>query len=214
MENVSRKQDFLEKTAVGLGFIALFLPIRFFFYTYVSDYWLGSVGLISVIIGVITYLSHKDKFGRFGQLWKKQIYRLARGKIGTIFLVIGVFFAFFFGFSLWAFDAGKDSVAYQVAIIILEEQDIMMSMEPEEAIKQFIETTKRTDFNTLDQASENLVNLLVEDPVKFVDTITMMLAVINTWVGGWLGHFYVILFVQELEKIGLILFFRFFYKGI
>ncbi len=207
------KQDYLEKLLVGVVLIAIFLPIRFFFYTYVSDYWLGSIGLVSLAAGVITYLSHKDKLWWFGRLWKKQIHRLARGKLGTIFLFIGFFFVFFFGFSLWAFEDGKDSVAYQVAIIILEEQDVMMSMEPDEAIQQFIETTKRTNFESLDHATEDLTNLLIEDPAEFVDTISMMLAVINTWTGGWLGHFYVILFVQELEKIGLIVFFRWIYKG-
>lgn len=208
---INKWQDFYEKLVVSIGFVAIFLPLRFFFYYYISEYWLGSVGLISLVIGIITYLSFKDKFGRFGRLWKKQIYRIARGKLGTITLILGVFFVFFFGFAIWSFEAGKDSEAYQISIIILEEQELMLSMNPQEAAETFAEVGRRTDLNTFNAASEKLGELWAEDPVLFVDTMIVLLAVINTWVGGWLGHLYVILFVQELEQIFLIVFFRWFY---
>jgi len=208
------RQDFIEKTIVSLGFVAIFLPLRFFFYYYVSQYWLGSVGLISLVVGVITYLSYKDKFGKFGRLWKKQINKIARGKLGTIVLILGVFFSIFFGFAIWAFEAGKDSEAYQISIIILEEQELMLSMDPEEAIETFAEVGRRTDLDTFNTANQNLAELWAEDPVLFVDTMVVLLAVINTWVGGWLGHLYVILFVQEIEQVALIVFFRWFYHPV
>lgn len=205
------RQDFIEKTIVSLGFVAIFLPLRFFFYYYVSQYWLGSVGLISLVVGVITYLSYKDKFGKFGRLWKKQINKIARGKLGTIGLILGVFFSFFFGFAIWSFEAGKDSEAYQISVIILEEQELMLSMNPEEAIETFAEVGRRTDLDTFNRANQNLAELWEEDPILFVDTMIVLLAVINTWVGGWLGHLYVILFVQEIEQVFLIIFFRWIY---
>jgi len=211
METVNRRKDFAEKMVVSLGFVAIFLPLRYFFYVYVSEYWLGSVGLVSAVVGIITYLSYKDKFGWFGRLWKKQIHRIARGKLGSIVLILGIFFAFFFGFAIWSFEAGKDSEAYQISIIILEEQDLMLSMDPKEAIETFAEVGRRTDLDTFNQANENLAELWAEDPALFVDTMVVLLAVINTWVGGWLGHLYVILFVQEIEQVFLIVFFRWFY---
>jgi len=211
MESVNKRQDFVEKIIVSLGFVAIFLPMRYFFYVYISEYWLGSVGLISVVIGVITYLSYKDKFGRFGQLWKKQIHRLARGKLGTIGLIFGICFSLFFGTLIWAFEAGKDSEAYQISVIILEEQDLMLSMNPQEAAETFAEVGRRTDLDTFNRAREELSGLWKEDPELFIDSMIVLAAVVNTWVGGWLGHLYVILFVQELEQIFLIVFFRWYY---
>jgi len=210
-ETISKRKDYLEKMIVGMGFVAIFLPLRYFFYVYVSEFWLGSVGIISLVIGIITYLSYKNKFGKFGRLWKKQIYRIARGKLGTIALILGVFFVIFFGTLIWAFEAGKESEAYQISIIILEEENLMLSMDPQEALEHFTEVGRRTDLETFNQASENLSALWAEDPALFIDALVVIAAVVNTWVGGWLGHLYVILFVQELETIFLIVFFRWVY---
>ncbi len=62
-------QDVKEKIFL-MGITAgIFLPIRMIFVTYVSDGWLGSVGLLSIFALVFIYLTGKHKLGHLGRIF-------------------------------------------------------------------------------------------------------------------------------------------------
>ena len=55
------KSDFKEKLVVIGFFVGIFLPVRMLFVEYVSDHWLGSLGLISGLGFLFLILVKKAK---------------------------------------------------------------------------------------------------------------------------------------------------------
>ena len=56
----------------------LLLPARLLFVEYVSDDWLGSVGVISIISISIIILAKKEKLGFFGPILERQIFKFQK----------------------------------------------------------------------------------------------------------------------------------------
>ena len=57
------------------------------FYAYFSAHWIGSLGLVSSLMFVLIFLSHKKKLGRFGVLFLNQLTKTVKGKSGKIAIV-------------------------------------------------------------------------------------------------------------------------------
>ncbi len=203
MENVSRTKDFFEKILVALVLFAVFLPIRLVFFTYVSQYWLGSVGLISGVLLVLVYLARKGKLGYFGRIMNKQILRFSRGRYGKGVVISIVFFVYLYSNILYGTENPTDSIREKF----------------EEEFRQ----AGVTDLETLQEQSENLVwtgpgaawgilfsLALIIIPNSLGHT---MFYVFNNLSNGWVQHFVIVILVQELEGLGLIVYFRYFYKS-
>ena len=63
-----RKQS-VKESLIVFGFMSVVLmPVRLLFFTYVSEYWIGNLGVLSLIVIVILYLSYKQKLGYVGRL--------------------------------------------------------------------------------------------------------------------------------------------------
>lgn len=209
----SKKQDIIEKAIVSLGFVGIFLPVRLLFYTYVTKYWLGSLGIISIIAFLVTYLSHKDKLGKFGRLWKKQIHKIARGKLGTFFLIQSIFYMIFFFLMVQAMTYGQGYDSFEAVKTILEEER-MLGDNPGENLEQMQEIVEDADLRQLFSDALEGANVFVSsDPQTMISSFVVAVAVLDYWAGGWFQHFYIIFFVEEIEKLGLIIYFRWFYKG-
>ena len=71
---------FLEFLIVTFSLIAILVPLRIFTKTVLVDDWIGSIGIISVVFGLILFLSKKEKLGIFGQMFIRQIIRNHKGK--------------------------------------------------------------------------------------------------------------------------------------
>ena len=57
----------------------LLLPVRLLFVTFVSDSWIGSFGVISVISISILILAKKGKLGEFGHMFQRQMAEIIEG---------------------------------------------------------------------------------------------------------------------------------------
>ena len=62
----------------------ILLPARLLFVEFVSDDWLGSLGVISAISLAIIILAKKNKLGVFGTMLERQIFKFQHGKRGII----------------------------------------------------------------------------------------------------------------------------------
>jgi len=213
MLRLRNAQDLKEKFIVSGVFIGLFLPVRILFYTYVSSYWLGSLGLISILAFTMTYLAHKDKLGAFGRIWKKQLSKIAKGKLGTISIFTAIFTLSFYMFSLYSFNMGQDMEAYQIVINILDEENLNLSMDMGRNFEIINDANNNMDIiDTLENAFDGANILVNSTPEQALYSVILAMAILDAWSGGWFQHFYIVFFVEEIERLGITLYFRYRYK--
>ena len=172
-------QDLKEKMIVGGIMPGIFLPVRVLFYTYVSQYWLGSFGLVSAIALLMFVLTKKNKLGWFGVLFQKQMSKITRGKIGAAAFVITIFCVLYFGGSLLLIQKGNTTYAIE---------------------KTQIESIMKKD---------TLINYVITGNENNLDFIpATVFAIMNDMTNGWILHFHTVIFVGELEALAVLIFYR------
>lgn len=178
------KQDLKEKLIVGGMMAAVFLPVRVLFYTYVSQYWLGSFGLVSAIALVMFALTKKNKLGWFGIMFQKQMSKITRGKIGTTALVITIFSILYFGGS-----------------ILLIQKGITLYADDKTQIESMMK-----------DGSTPYIITGHENNLDFVPATVF--AIMNDMTNGWILHFHTVIFVGELEALAVLIFYRKVYRKV
>ena len=173
----------------------LLLPARLLFVEYVSDDWLGSVGIISAISLSVIFLARKQKLGFFGPMLERQVYRFQRGKRGLIIFGESVFLLLILGTMIFAIDQGNSMLS-----------DIKVTNIPNNEVssEEILEYAKQMDF------SEWLYSFLMA-PVALLTEFPQMsvaIASIDQKFDGWLMHFYTVGFVEYLELLGILVFYR------
>lgn len=141
----------------------------------------------------IIYLSRKNKLGYIGRLINKHIMSFAKGKFGILVIVSSFFFIYFFGLVIYGIDSTEGNEGIRLA---LEEQGI-------------------TDIETLaprmDEVNINLFHIIL---VLFVlatpnEVSSGIFSLMNDFSDGWLLHLATVILVEQIEILGLILYFRF-----
>ena len=196
------KTDLKEKALTIFIFTGIFLPVRLFFYTFVSTWWLGSFGLITGIMLTMLYFARKNKLGFIGRIVNKQVTRISKGRAGLSTIILSIFFLYSFGNVLYG-------IAYP----------------PEKSIAEFTTEFEKegvTDLKTLAASPQTHkltpTDLLLVLPLGILVMIIptepghALFAIINIWTNGWFAHFMTVFFVQLLEILGLVIYFRYFYK--
>lgn len=190
------RQDLKEKLIILSVTTGIFLPLRIIFTAYVSDYWLGSIGIVSAIGLLFVYLIKKNKLGGFGKIFVKQMKKTIGGKTGKYVIGFSILFLIYFGSSLYLIDRG-DSVYLQdkeiFYSIIISEQEFKVENIPIEKLKG------PEPFFGLD-------NLLWLSSFEY--GLSIAYAVMNDATDGWLSHLIVVIFVEQLEVLGLLYFYR------
>lgn len=211
MISAQKKQDIKEKAIVMLAFIGFFLPVRILFYTYVSEHWLGSLGVISAIAFVITYLSHIDKFGKFGRLWKKQIKKIAVSKFGGLMIVSSIILIFMMSLILIGIEAGKSDPQFNKIVDALEETPLTFTPDNAQTFGDSIEQNAGLNISPDNVAAgfERLAEMDQEQALRF---LSLAIALIDNRTAGFLQHFYIIFFFEEIERAALFIYFRWVYN--
>lgn len=80
--------------AGGFFLIAVFLPIRFIFFTYVTDIWYYNIALIFTILVTIIYLTEKDRLGYLGKVVKVRLKRIKKSR-AVKYLIVSSLFAIY-----------------------------------------------------------------------------------------------------------------------
>ena len=194
---MNRLQNLKEMVIVYGTMTGLFLPIRFFFVTYVSDNWLGSFGLISAVSILIFVLTMKNKLGVFGQMFKRQINTFHNGKLGKLILFYICFLLIFFGSLVFSIEMGNSYYSEIKEELLLENTHI-------------------SDYGlVIDQVQEITVERLVVGALLsflvFIFEFPMFsaaLAIINDIFDGWILHFYTVAFVENLEILLIMIVFK------
>jgi len=189
------KKDLKEKLIILSVTTGIFLPIRLLFTAYVSENWLGSLGLVSVFGLLFVFLIKQNKLGWFGKMFEKQMKKTIGGKTGKYIIAISVLFLIYFGTSLYLIDKGNT--------VYFEDKEIFSSV------------MLSNDFSIEDIPVEklngpqpllNIVN--IQWITNFDYAVSIAYAIIDDTTDGWLSHFIVVVFVEQLEMIGLLCFYR------
>ncbi len=174
----------------------LLLPVRLLFVEYVSDNWLGSLGVISAISILVIILAKKKKLGFFGPMLERQMYKFQKGKRGLLILGESVFLLLILGGMIFAIDQGNTVYSD------LKIENIRNT--PSQSAEQVLESTK--DMDSFDWLAGFLMI-----PVAFLTVFPQMsaaIASIDQMLDGWLLHFYTVGFVEYLELLGILIFYK------
>ena len=174
------------------------LPARLLFVEFVSDDWFGSAGVIAAISISIIILAKKQKLGFFGPMLERQIFKFQKGKRGILVLGESVFLLIILGSMIIAIDQGN-SVYSDLKL------QNNKNLPSETAILKQTEQWKADDW----------ISGFLVAPVAFVTAFPQMSAIIasiDETTDGWLMHFYTVGFIEYVEILGILLFYRVTYK--
>ena len=193
-----RLREKLEPLFVFLVMGGMLLPARLLFVEYVSDDWLGSLGVITLISVIVIVLAKKKKLGFFGPMLERQMFKFQKGKRGIIIVGESVFLLLILGGMIFAIDQGNN-VYSDLKFQNMENSSSSLSSE-----QQVLE--KANDLDT----SDWLMGFLYA-PVAFVTAFPQMsaaIASIDQSLDGWLMHFYTVGFVEYVELLGILIFYK------
>ena len=185
------------ESLIVFGVIAgLLLPARLLFVEYVSDNWFGSLGVISAISISLVILVKKKKLGIFGNMFERQLYKFQRGKRGLVVFGESAFLLLILGSMILAIDQGNSVYSD------LKFQNLKNTSS--------ISAERVLDSSNNMGHSDWVVGFLMA-PVMFLTAFPQMsasIASIDQSLDGWLMHFYTVGFVEYVELLGILIFYK------
>src|SRR5690348_3802015 len=104
------KQDLKEKISVIGILCSGYIAIRLIFFTYVTEEWYYTVGIISVTGLLIYYLARYNKLGWFGRLFMKQLLSLTTRPNANIYYCYFFITIIASGITIFWVDEGNESL--------------------------------------------------------------------------------------------------------
>ena len=127
-------KGFTESVIVFGGMMGLLLLVRILFVSYVSESWIGSLGLLSAVSLLLLFLAKKKKLGKFGIMFERQMKKIQQGKLGvlvygesifSIVLILILIFAIDGGFLAIQNNATADWLLHILTIALVESIEIV-----------------------------------------------------------------------------------------
>ena len=189
--------DIAEKLVVFGVFIGIFLPVRMLFYAYFSAHWIGSLGIVSSLMFILIFLSHKHKLGRFGELFMHQMTKTIKGKSGKVAIILSLMFIAYFGSTLMWIERGN-------TVYLGEKQMISQTLFSNYNVNNMGDN----DMNKILQTKSGNGLLDTSRLTYFDQIISMTYAIMNDMTGGWVVNLDTILLVEQFEFLGFIVIYR------
>jgi hypothetical protein len=181
----------LKEKAVILGFTsAIFLPVRLVAGQFLLDHWLGMLGVASAISILLMVLVKKEKLGKIGPIFQRQMTKTLWGKsIRWIVLMLVVFSAYF------------------GTTILLVEKGNTTYLADKQIIAQNFASMDRNIVSQLDgPQTQNIEGI---SQIQFLEYfLAISYAMINDATNGWLVNMHWIMFIEQIEVLGLLWFYR------
>ena len=194
----------MEAVIVFLVMTGIFLPVRFVFVTFVSDHWFGSFGLVSALAIIMVILSKKGKLGKFGEMFQRQMMKIHTGKRRKLIYAHLALSVFIMGLSVVSINLGN-------TIYVDQKNEIIQIAESQgESLKE------PADVNRLAQElkeipSEQILASLAAMPVLLIYQFPYfagLRAIENDLTSRFFLHFATVGFVEVLEMIGVLIFYK------
>lgn len=193
------KTDIKEKLIVLGVTSGIFLPARVIFSSLVSDHWLGSVGLVSAFAILLIVLVRKNYLGKFGEIFQRQMKKTIGGKSGKYVIMLTIIFAIYFGSSLYFMDRGDAIFSHDKEIFyeaIVNQEKFSIVDIPKEKL--------------LGPGNNGVSEMGIIDGLDYALSISF--SIMDDVSSGWLSHLVVVIFVEQLEIIGLLFFYRYTFR--
>ena len=198
-KKISTLRNIGEALAVGVFFIIALLPIRLFFVEYVTDHWLGSLGMITVITVSLIILSKKGYLGWFGTAFIRQMNRIHKGKRKYIAIPMMALYLSFFISTLVGIEMGNTIYQYP--------KEEFVALLPNE-----IDPTLHSSFNAIKDAEpEDMIKGFMTIGYLIVfrfDVWAIFVAILDDLADGYVRHFAMVFLVEQIEVIGVIIYFK------
>ena len=194
----------MESVIVFLVMTGIFLPVRFIFVTFVSDHWFGSFGIVSAFAVIMVVLSKKGKLGRFGEMFQRQMMKIHTGKRRKLIYTNIVLSVFITGLSIVSINLGNTIYFEQKNEILVMADSQGQSLREPADIQQLTE-----EFHEISAAQ--LLEALVAMPVLLIyqfPYFTGLMAIENDLTSSFFLHFSTVGFVEVLEMIGVLVFYK------
>lgn len=194
----SRLTEIKHSIIMLLFFVGILLPLRLAFVNFVGDNWLGSFGLITAVVLLVTILAEKNKLGNFGKIFIEQFRKIHRGKRRILAYTTMVFWLIVFSTIIHSINYGyhfKEEV--QNLKFDLSQQNI-------NDMQDIMENSKNAGPEAIGYAFLAIPYVII----FHYDYFSINMATINDYSKGWLLHFATIILVEQLEIVDLLVYFR------
>jgi K+ transporter len=178
----------------------ILLPVRLVFVEYFSDDWFGSFGLISIISIAIVILAKKQKLGKFGKMFENEMMKIHQGKRRIMVYTFASFIVLYLSLSIYSINEGNSTYLEEKNLLMQEfkEKDInlqnMIEKMPKMSPERFMEGITTYVFSWI----ENFKDIAIVNAIN------------NDYADGYILHFHTVFLVEQLEVIGILIFYRFY----
>ncbi len=184
----------LKEKCILIGVSAgIFLPFRLLASQYLAEHWLGNLGFATSVSLLLLFLTKKNKLGKFGEILKNQIRKTVWGRSSglIIFLLLG--FTIYFG-----------------SVIILVNQGNTIYRDDKEALFQDIFNKESANSNLkINGPGTNSEEFIGFSQIRYAEYVfAISYAILNDLTGDWLASIHLILFMEQVEMIGLFWLYR------
>jgi len=191
----------IKEKIITVGFFTgIFLPARLLFYTYVSQYWLGSFGLISGIMITLMYFSKKGKLGKIGKIVNRQVNQYTKGKFGLLTIFMLLFFIYVFSLTIYGINNAPIQTKAQMNSVLTEAGVTDLGSLQTSNLRW---TGPGEEFGML----WSLVIILTPNNLAY-----SLYSILNDMTNGWILHFATVFLIEDIEAVGLLCYFRYFKK--
>lgn len=182
----------LKEKAIILGFTgAIFLPIRLLLGQYLVENWLGMLGAASLISFILIILVKKGKLGKIGQIFQRQMTKTLWGRSAKWIVLMLVVFSAYFGTTILLVEKGNTEYFADKQIIS----------------ENFASKLDRDTIAKLQGPhTHDAFGIAQLQHLEYFLAISY--ALINDTTNGWLVNLHLIMFVEQIEILGLLWFYR------
>jgi hypothetical protein len=185
----------LKEKCILVGVSAgIFLPFRLLASQYFAEHWLGNLGFATTVSILMLYLIKKNRLGRLGEILKNQIRKTIWGKSSRLIIFLLLGFMVYFG-----------------TVIVLVNQGNTVYHEDKEALFQniFNKESDRVSQIRLNGPGTNDSEFVGVSQIRYIVYVfSLSFAILNDLTGDWLASIHLILFMEQVEMVGLFWLYR------
>jgi preprotein translocase subunit SecE len=184
----------LREKCILVGVTAgIFLPFRLLAGQYFAEHWIGNLGFATIVSVLMLYLAKKNKLGRFGKILQNQVRKIVWGKSTRLIIFLLIVFMVYFG-----------------TVIILVNQGNTIYRDDKDALFQDIfskeSASSQLRLNGPGISDGEFVGFSQVRYLGYVFSISY--AILNDLSGDLLASIHLILFMEQVEMVGLFWLYR------
>lgn len=187
--------DFKEKMVLVGITAAVFIPLRLVASQYLFEHWAGNLGVATLISLVLVILVKKGKLGGVGRIFRRQITKTLWSRSAKVIVLVLFVFMAYFGTTILLVERGNTVYYADKAILAKRISGEMTMPEP---------------LRLSGPQGDDIVGISQIRYLEYVFSISY--AILNDTTDGWLVNLHLIMFMEQVEVLMLLWFFRRYFR--